>query len=151
MVQPLLGLCSSTLGVPAEKIADTILIPLLAKFGIQGSYVGGCQVIFGVKNLVASGDSGIYGVPLISSALGVNAHGILALLGVGLLLMASKYVDIVRDALKVPPFKYGADISKALEGGIKGADSLAKKYFPGSKGEAVSDTTSKGIDFIKKT
>lgn len=38
----------------------------------------------------------------------------LATIGFGLLLMASKYVDMVSEALKVPPFKYGSAIGEAL-------------------------------------
>lgn len=38
----------------------------------------------------------------------------LATIGFGLLLMASKYVDMVTEALKVPPFKYGSAIGEAL-------------------------------------
>lgn len=119
MIQPILGICVSTLGV-AGNFIDSILTPLLSKFGIVGtSLASSCEVVFGVKSLVANGNSGIYGIPLISTGLGANAQGLLALLGVGLLLMASKYVDIVRDALKVPPFKYGTDIANALKGGLK--------------------------------
>lgn len=79
------------------------------------------EQIFGVKSLVALGETNIADVPLITPPwVGFSARGLLALIGVGLLLMASKYVDIVRDALKVPPFKYGTDIGGALKGGWQG-------------------------------
>jgi hypothetical protein len=45
----------------------------------------------------------------------------LALVGIGLLFMCSKYADMVLEALKVPPFKYGAAIGDALKGGWKGS------------------------------
>lgn len=117
MIQPFLGLCTGITG--------------FLGFGIS------CEGLFGVKNLVTSGNSGIYGIPLISPGggvinLGFNAQGILALLGVGLLLMAAKYVDIVRDALKVPPFKYGTDIASALKGGYKGLSSWAENDYKGA-------------------
>ncbi len=47
-----------------------------------------------------------------------NSESILAVIGFFIILMASKYVDMVRDALKVPPFKYGSAISDALNYGV---------------------------------
>ena len=45
--------------------------------------------------------------------------------------MASKYVDMVKDALKVPPFKYGTAIGEALQYGYGRADVLTRQ--PGSE------------------
>ena len=61
--------------------------------------------------------------------MGNAPDAMLALFGVALLLMASKYVDIVRDALKVPPFKYGAALGEALRTGINVNESLAKQGY----------------------
>lgn len=127
MIQPIVGLCSD-ISTPIQ-----LVINLINKLGIgTPGGMGPCEYIFGVKNLVPHlTDSSLGGVPLIAPASvriplgagitvgGFSARALLALLGVGLLLMASKYVDIVRDALKVPPFKYGADIANALKMGIK--------------------------------
>lgn len=110
MIQPVVGICSDMGG---------------AIIDISGP----CEWVFGVKSLV-TGTTGLYGVPLMSPW-GFSSRGLLALLGVGLLLMASKYVDIVRDALKVPPFKYGSDIADALKSGYKGASNWAKNDYKG--------------------
>ncbi|HSV94569.1 MAG TPA: hypothetical protein VLH94_01125 [Spirochaetia bacterium] len=76
-----------------------------------------CEDVFGVKDL--SNDSSDMVMPLFKPLFGsFNSSGLLALLGVGLLLMASKYVDMVRDALKVPAFKYGSSIGEALKMGV---------------------------------
>jgi len=49
----------------------------------------------------------------------ISSYGdiMIATVGLGLLLMASKYVDMIMDSLKVPPFKYGAAIGEALKFG----------------------------------
>ncbi|KKT68934.1 MAG: hypothetical protein UW64_C0007G0020, partial [Microgenomates group bacterium GW2011_GWC1_44_37] len=43
----------------------------------------------------------------------------------GLLMMASKYCEMVEKALKVPPFPYGAAIGEALKAGRAGEKSWA--------------------------
>ena len=61
----------------------------------------------------------------------------LATIGFGLLMMASKYCEMVEKALKVPPFPYGAAIGEALKGGLKGNDWMASRgypFIPGSPG-----------------
>ena len=108
MIQPLLGICKTS-----ENEWRSLL-------GTNATgQLGVCENIFGVKGLVETNASSITGIPLITPLLGFDANGLLALLGVGLLLMAAKYVDIVKDALKVPPFKYGTAISDALKLGWK--------------------------------
>jgi len=115
MIQPILSICGG-----------------IAKFIPFAS--GKCELAFGVKQL-APIEGGIYNIPIISTPiLGMNVAGLLALLGVGLLLMASKYVDMVKDALKVPAFKYGTDIMKALESGVTGNEAWAKKGYAGLPG-----------------
>ncbi len=111
MIQPILSMCK-------------ILPDALSLFTHKSS----CEWIFGVKGLVTI-DKSIYDIPLISSGFGMNVSGLLALLGVGLLLMASKYVDMVKDALKVPQFKYGTAIEEALKGGYGATNHWAKNDY----------------------
>lgn len=157
MVQPLVGICSQ--------------IPTAFQTFLGMNPSGGmtwCENLFGVKNLVDNSLS-ITGVPIISPATftiagttfgNVDARGILALVGVGLLLMAAKYVDIVKDALKVPPFKYGSAITDALKmgvsvndkwaaGGYKGipngwpGDKMRQRYGPNASGDKATLGTKK--------
>ena len=67
----------------------------------------------GVKDL-ASGT--ILNPPLLFTA-APSSSTVMTIIGLGLLLMASKYVDMVKDALQVPPFKYAAAIGEALQYG----------------------------------
>jgi len=55
------------------------------------------------------------------TAAGSEGSLMLATIGFGLLLMASKYCEMVEKALKTPPFPYGAAIGDALKGGWTGA------------------------------
>jgi len=111
-----------------------------------------CEALFGVASLVKKNNTKVSGIPMVTPPWsGFNARGLLALLGVGLLLMASKYVDIVRDALKVPPFKYGADIGKALEGGLKGTNWVANKIDPTSQASALTGGAINAVNTLKKT
>lgn len=111
MIQPLVTMCKK----------DEINV-VVSFFGFSET----CENLFGVKDLVkASATQNITNIPLITPLKdfgvlgGFNAEGLLALVGVGLLLMAPKYVEMVRDALKVPPFKYGSAIGDALKMGVK--------------------------------
>ena len=135
MIQPLVGICTNTL----NKATAGITFP--AWLQGTGSMSSPCENIFGVKSLV--GDNvAINGIPILASPLtfedangntvnGTDARGLLALIGVGLLLMAAKYVDIVKDALKVPPFKYGSAITDALKMGSQYNDQWAKQGYRG--------------------
>ncbi|MBU1070978.1 hypothetical protein KKG65_01025 [Patescibacteria group bacterium] len=71
--------------------------------------------ILGAGDLVTGSSigSGLLNAPLIF-AWEPGAANVLALIGIGLLLMASKYIDIIKDALKVPPFKHGTALGEAL-------------------------------------
>ena len=102
------------------------------------------ELTFGVRNLNPGGY--LMYVPFVSPPLSAIAgwmgnapDAMLALFGVALLLMASKYVDIVRDALKVPPFKYGSAIAEPLKGGYStlksGYDRLVKSSEKSSAGK----------------
>jgi len=70
----------------------------------------------------------------------------LGMIGFGLLLMSSKYVDMVMDALKVPPFKYGSAIGDALKGGLKGTTEIFKGT--GGKRERATQNIKKVADSI---
>jgi len=116
MIQPVVGICTNSTPSFVTSFLNNAA-PTLD--------MGPCELIFGVKSLV-DGNIAITGMPLISfwsgragdtTVNGTDARGLLALFGVGLLLMTSKYVDIVKDALKVPPFKYGSAIGDALKQG----------------------------------
>lgn len=112
MIQPVVGLCTDI----TSAFKDAFNLP-------DGEGLHVCEQFFGVKSLVVLGNINVHNIPLIgpNAIGGFSGRSILALLGVGLLLMAAKYVDIVKDALKVPPFKYGAAIGDALKGGWKNA------------------------------
>lgn len=113
MAQPLVSVCPDTwTNITAGDSSN------LGQPGV-GSL---CEIVFGVRNLNPGGF--INTMPLITPVLGNVGWGfapdsLMALIGIVLLLMASKYVDIVKDALKVPPFKYGTDITNALKMGIQ--------------------------------
>lgn len=152
-------------------IANLSVFPI-ASFFLVLAYALMLQPIFGMVSLLPSAFSGI-AIPKIEESLGVmsmsalgpmwsppmtvgfgnaNIPGIgdmsgsvvLGLIGFGILLMASKYVDMVRDALKVPPFKYGSAIGEALKSGYQNAPltpfvgTRVSKYEPyKAVGEAV--------------
>lgn len=125
--------------------------PLLAAAGsipwIGGLAGSATSSLIGVNPLLA-GSNGL-NLPLIGAlGTGVGAtssSAILAVIGFFIILMASKYVDMVRDALKVPPFKYGTALGESLKFGwdarkspygIKMADTASKltNRIPGLRG-----------------
>lgn len=90
--------------------------------------------ITGVQSLYEQGAG--FRMPLIGgmgTGLGanVNSAGILAVVGFFILMMASKYVDMVKDALKVPPFKYGGALGEALNYGIARNEAMARGGYAG--------------------
>lgn len=122
MVQPLVDLCANG-------------VDLASFLGLAGEKLIFCQHLFGVKNLVPSDVAkNITNIPLITPLGGFNSGGLLALVGVGLLLMAPKYVEMVRDALKVSPFKYGSALGDALK----------------STGSAAGGAYKTGVEGVKK-
>lgn len=73
---------------------------------------------------------------------GSSGSLMLATIGFGLLLMASKYCEMVEKALKTPPFPYGAAIGEALKSGSQGNNWLAMQKYGGLKaptGKPLSD------------
>lgn len=108
MVQPLvncLGFCTRT-----DDTAPIVTRALEYLFGVRNLSGGTIMTIPFISPPLASVSEGLFAN---------SSDAILALFGVALLLMASKYVDIVRDALKVPPFKYGSAIGEALKSGFQ--------------------------------
>ena len=97
---------------------------------INAPIIGLLSPILGVNDLIVGGNysSGLLNAPLIFTW-SPPAASVLALIGIGLLLMASKYVDMVKDALKVPPFKYGTAISEALQYGWGKGDKFIENNF----------------------
>ena len=53
----------------------------------------------------------------------------LGTIGFGLLLMSSKYCEMVEKALKTPPFPYGAAIGEALKTGVNLQDKWAQSGY----------------------
>lgn len=98
--------------------------PLLSLTGGEG--------FSGVHDLTTTADG--LRMPLISgigTGLGdVKSPAILSVIGFFIVLMASKYVDMVRDALKVPAFKYGTALSEALQRGWKVTGAAAGVALP---------------------
>ncbi len=107
MVQPLIKFYSSVplVGGWAGKVASSL-------FGVNPLY--GSTAGFSMPLL----NNGLItnGIPFVGGGQ-VAGEGILCVIGFFIILMASKYVDMVRDALKVPPFKYGSAIGEALQMG----------------------------------
>jgi len=142
MIQPLIGTCTDIIG------------PIRTFFqpGSADEPTVFCERLYGVRSLVDGSDFRVTGVSLIAPPrFGFDARGLLALLGVGLLLMASKYVDIVRDSLKVPPFKYGSDIEKGLKTGLKGATEFVNQNSNPSGTKDAAKTLNKVVDYVSKT
>lgn len=95
--------------------------PFVGDIVVFGINLGNLGPVAGVQNLQSASTG--FNMPLIGgfgTGLGanVNSASILAVIGFFILLMASKYVDMVKDALKVPPFKYGTAIGESLNYGF---------------------------------
>jgi|GEM_PF-949495 hypothetical protein len=130
MVQPVLSICETGGDIVRNFFGNP-----------QGAdSFTACEVIFGVKSLVNIGEANMGGIPILAPTPlniapgligGFNARGLFALMGIGLLLMSAKYVDMVKDALKVPPFKYGTAIGEALKYGANINDIWAKNDYAG--------------------
>lgn len=110
MVQPILGICGDLVS----------LVPGASALG----GVGVCENLIGVNPLYNQDNiniplfepvlSGSFLASNTNTQRGFAPEAFLGIIGIGLLIMASKYVDIVKGALKVPPFKYGADIGNSF-------------------------------------
>jgi hypothetical protein len=114
MCQPILSIIAP-IGEITSKIKD------LPGDGIEG--------LLGVNNL--SGTGNIWTPPMTLIGDGTTAMGslMLAAIGFGLLMMASKYCEMVEKALKTPPFPYGAAIGEGLKSGIGVQDLWAQSGY----------------------
>ena len=106
--------------------------PFVGDIVVFGINLGNLSGVAGVQNLQSASTG--FNMPLIGgfgTGLGanVNSASILAVIGFFILLMASKYVDMVKDALKVPPFKYGTALSEALTTGYNVTGAWGQKDF----------------------
>ncbi len=86
--------------------------------------------VLGVRPLATT--DGIWSPPMTFPFVGANGDMVLAAIGIGLLLMSSKYCEMVEKALKTPPFPYGAAIGEALKYGVNTHESWAKKGYAGA-------------------
>lgn len=108
------------------------VLNLMSKVGMPTDWTGIKSFSSGISlTSVASGNvfGNLWAPPL---TIPTNSYGdlMLATIGLGLLLMSSKYVDMVLESLKVPPFKYGAAIGEALKygyGQVSDPDSMLRK------------------------
>lgn len=116
MCQPILSILP---GIIAKLPAGSIATGLITSF--QTDFL---ENLLGVRSL--SSFNSIWTPPMTvpTPDLGGwtgNSNGslVLAAIGFGLLMMASKYCEMVEKALKTPPFPYGAAIGEALKGGYQ--------------------------------
>ena len=120
------------------SVFPTTMTLLLLSFVFMVQPLVNIPIIGPVFNILGAGDfiqgssigSGLNNVPLLF-AFEPGAANILALIGIGLLLMASKYIDIIKEALQIPPFKHGTAISEALEAGYWGNRKWSDKAYKG--------------------
>ncbi len=130
MCQPILTLIPDIIGnyTPVGWVAGAV--------GYDLSFIttSALEVLLGVKSLAGNGN---IWTPPMTVGLGVtdgtttNGSLILATIGFGLLMMASKYCEMVEKALKTPPFPYGAAIGEALKGGVAGNESWSQRGYKG--------------------
>ncbi len=113
------------------------LLSLAAAGGpLTGWITSGLENLLGVNQL--STLSNIWTPPLtipgnVSTGTWTGSVGslMLATIGFGLLMMSSKYCEMVEKALKTPPFPYGAAIGEALKTGVNVNESWAKTGYSG--------------------
>lgn len=82
---------------------------------------GQIENLLGVRNL--SSDFNGFWTPPFTVGLGLGADNavaangslVLGVIGIGLLLMSSKYVEMIHEAMKVSPFKYGSALAEPLK------------------------------------
>jgi len=116
MVQPFFGIVrvlaqvGGLAAIPAELTSDFLGVADLSTSGV----IWAPPMTFSVG---------------IGGGIGTPGDIMLATIGFGLLLMASKYVDMVADALKTPPFKYGSAIGEALKFGVKGNETMSQRGY----------------------
>lgn len=82
-------------------------------FALSFYFMGGFDFLgLGITGLADNVNTdALWNPPLILTG---DSKGIMAIIGLGIILLASKFVDIIKEALKIPPFKYGTAIGEAL-------------------------------------
>lgn len=142
MVQPLLSLPSLGINIG----------------GHDWSTLGALETIFGVQKL--STFNNIWTPPM-TVGLGITGTGanqglglfvggsvgslMLAAIGFGLLMMASKYCEMVEKALKTPPFPYSSAIGEALKYGAGKAGGIPADYVPRLPGSIPTALTKSSL------
>lgn len=108
----------------------------------------GLEAVLGVKSLASLGN--IWTPPMTVPFGSSDGSLMLATIGFGLLMMASKYCEMVEKALKTPPFPYGAAIGEALKYGVGKNEAWAGKGYAGLPSGGVFDrargTYKRGVD-----
>jgi hypothetical protein len=163
LCQPILTLIPDIVGhyTPIGWVAGAV--------GLDMSFItkDTLENILGVKSLA---DNGIIWTPPLTipgagstwtkggqqtgTAAGSEGSLMLATIGFGLLMMSSKYCEMVEKALKTPPFPYGAAIGEALKYGSKGNNWLAMQNYGGLKaptGKPLSDWYKPAVGATKPT
>lgn len=139
----------------------TMILFILVFFFIGPIQIAGIELptvgtqYLNLQNIALTGNQGRFWAPPPLLTLGINdASGVFALIGFGLFLMIPKLADIVRDALKIPPFKHGTGLSEGLKpisaplgflwGGIsKEMQAGLGNYFSGDYTQTTQDTIGK--------
>jgi len=123
---------------------------------LSGAFTSGLENIIGVNQL--STLANIWTPPLtipgsFTTNSGANSGTVtgsvgslmLATIGFGLLLMSSKYCEMVEKALKTPPFPYGAAIGEALKYGAGKAGKIPAEYIPRAPGAVPTWITKQSL------
>ena len=137
MCQPILTI------IPAAIQTSTGIAGVAANavgININSITTGWLEQLFGVKSLATFGN--IWTPPMTipgagstwtkgglqtGTTAGSDGSLMLATIGFGLLMMASKYCEMVEKALKTPPFPYGAAIGEALKYGYQKEPGVTSK------------------------
>lgn len=122
-------------------------------FALSFYFMGGFDFLgLGLTDQATTANTAIWNPPLILTG---SSEGVQAIIGLGIILLASKFVDIIKEALKIPPFKYGAAIGEALDYGYGKALQL-NEHVPtgtgfwgsmpgGSRAQKILDFTSENM------
>ena len=130
---------------------------------LSGAFASGLENVLGVNRL--STLSNIWTPPLtipgsFTTNSGANSGTVtgsvgslmLATIGFGLLLMSSKYCEMVEKALKTPPFPYGAAIGEALKYGAGQESRIPAKYIPRAPMPSrLADANQSLLEYTQKT
>lgn len=145
------GVLAGAAGLNVSNFTEAILSDLLGVQSLAGNgniWTPPMTIPGGGSSLsLTLGGTGV-GVP-VSTLFGSNGSLMLATIGFGLLLMSSKYCEMVEKALKTPPFPYGAAIGESLKGGLKGATEIANRRPGPSIAKDVTAALGKVTEYMK--